>query len=158
MANENLPKPTTALVPTVYYDIFTYKLMGLSYEQISEKTGYTRQWIKELFAKGGRLYELWQQWLKTAKEESVDEAITMMFGQLPDVVRSMIMTAKTPYTATGVMAGTKIMEYTIGKAQENINIRGAIVHGTFADWMKAQTLKEKQDEQNKPARLAAESG
>lgn len=116
--SENLQKPTNSLVPTKYYDMFTYRLMGLTYEQIAEKTGYTPQWVRELFAKGGRLYSLWQQWLKTAKESSVDDVFTMMFGHLPDITRMRIMEAKS--LGANAIASTKIIyKNTIDKVAQN---------------------------------------
>ena len=60
MDHENIQKHTKSLVPTKYYDMFTYRLMGLTYEQIAEKTGYSAPWVRALFAKGGVLYELWR--------------------------------------------------------------------------------------------------
>ena len=156
MADEIAPNSTKSLVNTVYYEMFYLRLMGLTYGQIAEKTGYNQSYIKHIFAKGGVLYDLWQEWKKTAKENSLEEARDMMFGQLPDVVRTMIMTAKAPYTATGVMAGIKIMDYTLGKPPETVNVRGAIAHGTFAEWMKAETQKEY--ERTKSASLPPKSG
>jgi hypothetical protein len=156
MADEIAQNTTQSLVSTIYYQMFYMRLMGLTYEQIGEKTKYHPDSVRHIFAKGGVLYDLWQEWKKTAKENSLEEARDMMFGQLPDVVRTMIMTAKAPYTATGVTAGMKIMEYTLGKPPETVNVRGAIAHGTFAEWMKAETLKE--NERIKSANLSPESG
>ncbi len=157
MADEIAPNSTISLVSTIYYEMFYLRLMGLTYGQIAEKTGYSQGRIKHIFARGGALHDLWQEWKKTAKENSLEEAQDMMFGQLPDVVRTMIMTAKAPYTATGVSAGIRIMDYTLGKPPETVNVRGAIAHGTFAEWMKAETLKEKEHEQTQSESLTGKS-
>jgi hypothetical protein len=155
MADEIAQNSTKSLVSTVHYQMFYLRFMGLTYEQIAEKTGYHQDRVRHIFAKGGVLYDLWQNWLKTAKENSLEEARDMMFGQLPDVVRTMIMTAKSPYTATGVSAGTKIMDYTLGKPPETVNVKGVIAHGSFAEWAKAQTLKEKEHERARLETLPA---
>ncbi len=107
MDHENIQKHTKSLVPTKYYDMFMYRLMGLTYEQIAEKTGYSHSWVRALFAKGGVLYEFWQQWLETAKENSLEEATTMAFGHLPDIMRTRIMQAKS--LGAGAVESTKII-------------------------------------------------
>jgi len=107
MDHENIQKHTKSLVPTKYYDMFTYRLMGLTYEQIAEKTGYSPSWVRALFAKGGVLYELWREWLEAAKENSVDEALTMVFGHLPDIMRTRILQAKS--LGAGAVESTKLI-------------------------------------------------
>lgn len=140
-----------------YVNIFTMRFLGLTFDQIAEKTGYNSAYLRRLFMEGGKLHNLYQDFREKAKEMGVQEAVDMMFGQLPDIVRAMIMTAKTPYSATGVSAGKQIMEYTLGKPPETVHVRGAVVHGTFADWMKAETLKQKEHGHIEPQRLTAGS-
>lgn len=113
-AMEKAPNSTKRLVPAVYYDMFTYRLMGLTYGQIAEKTGYSEGWVKHLFAKGGVLYDLWRKWLDTAKKNSIDEAVTMMFGHLPDIIRARIIHAKS-MSAGAVESSKLIMGFTLGE-------------------------------------------
>lgn len=134
------------LVPAKYYDIFGLRILGLTYKQIAEKIGYSEQHIRRLFAKGGMLYSFWEQWLDVAKEDSIDEAINMMFGHLPDIVRANILDAKMTNSPVAVAARKMIFEYTLGKPEERMKIDAKLGTYTFTDWVKAETLKEKNRE------------
>lgn len=120
------PKNTKSLVPTVYYDMLYLKFMGLDYKQIAERTGYSYDWVKHLFAKGGVLYDLHTQWLETAKKNSMEDSLEMMWGHLPDIVRSRIVAAK-GFGAPANTAAEIILRYTLGNPdkpmiQNNIQI------------------------------------
>jgi len=90
----------------------------LTYAQIAEKTGYSEAHVRRLFAKGGTLYNLWLDFQKDAFEEGVEDAITMMFGHLPDITRALIMQAKSMQPGA-VRAAEMIFNYTLDKSPEN---------------------------------------
>ena len=89
-----LQNDTKSLVPAAYFKMFSLRLLGLTYSQIAEKTGYSEVHVRRLFAKGGQLQGLWLDFQKDAIENGVEESKDMLFGHLPDVVRSLIMLAK----------------------------------------------------------------
>ena len=119
---ETTQKDTKQLVPTKYFDVFTFRLMGLTYEQIAAKTGYSSDWIRHMFSKGGVLQQLWLNWLQSAKAESIDEAITMMFGHLPDVVRARIVHAK-GQDKGAVESSKMIFKHTLDKDDDSDILR-----------------------------------
>ena len=112
-----LQNDTKSLVPAAYFQMFSLRLLGLTYSQIAEKTGYSEAHIRRLFAKGGKLYGLWLDFQKDAIENGLEESKDMMFGHLPDVVRSLIMLAKSNKPGAVRAAGI-IMDYTLGKPPE----------------------------------------
>ncbi len=114
-----LQDDTKSVVPTAYYDMFYLRLLGLTYKQIAEKTEYSESHIRRLFAENGALHDLWQGWLKTAKENAKDEAITMMFGNLRGVVGSLINTAQSG-GLNSVSASRILLAYTLGDPKSRI--------------------------------------
>lgn len=97
--------------------MFSLRLLGLTYSQIAEKTGYSEVHVRRLFAKGGVLHGMWQDFQQTATEEAKDDSITMMYGHLPDITRALIMLAKSNRPGAVRAAGI-IMDYTLGKPAE----------------------------------------
>lgn len=112
-----LQNDTKSLVPAAYFKMFSLRLLGLTYSQIAEKTGYSEVHVRRLFAKGGQLQGLWLDFQKDAIENGVEESKDMLFGHLPDVVRSLIMLAKSNKPGAVRAAGI-IMDYTLGKPPE----------------------------------------
>lgn len=126
MADKITPNNTKSLVPTAYYEMLYLRFMGLTYEQIADKTNYSHSHVKLLFSKNGVLHDLYRQWVDTAKKNSVEEAIDMMFGHLPDIIRSRIVLAKSLGMGSNE-AAKMILGYTLGNTdrpmvQNNIQI------------------------------------
>lgn len=144
--NEIIPNDTKSLVPAKYYEIFALKILGLTYDKIAQRTGYSESHIKLLFSSKGVLNKLWQSWCENAKKDNVDEALTMMFGHLPDIVRANIIDAKSTDSMVGIAARKMLFEYTLGKPEERLKLEAKIGVYTFADWIKAETLKDKAKE------------
>lgn len=130
------------IVPRVYFDMLAYRMAGLTYKQIAEKTNYSEWRVEHIFAKGGLLHDLYKNYLQVAKENSVDEAIDMMFAHLPDITKKLIMHAKTGDDAGAVISSKIIMDYTLGDPKERAK-KGGGIGFTFSDWIKQQTLNEK---------------
>lgn len=130
------------LVDPVYFEMFRLKLMGLTYENIAARTGYSASRVEHIFCKGGPLYDYWQKWKQENYELSVEDSMTMMFGHTPQIVRTMIVSAEKPHSMVGLMAGTKILEYTLGKPEEKIKIKGTMVFATVAELIDAVTKND----------------
>lgn len=116
---------TKSLVPVVYFDIFSLRLLGMTYAEIAAKTGYSESHIRRLFAKNGAMHEIWQSYRQEAKESGIEDAIMMMFGNLPDVTRTLIDTAKSGRRGANEAAKI-IMHYTLGKPTEKVNIQADV--------------------------------
>lgn len=116
---------TKSLVPIAYFDIFSLRLLGMTYAEISAKTGYSESHVRRLFAKNGAMHEIWQSYQQEAKESGIDDAITMMFGNLPDITRALIETAKGNGRGA-IEAGKIIMHYTLGKPPEKVNLQADV--------------------------------
>lgn len=148
MSEEITQKNTKlALVPAKYYEIFALRMLGLTYEQIAEKTKYTADHIRHLFARGGVLHDFWRNWVEDFKKENVDEAMDMMFGHLPDIVRANILHAKSQALGA-VLARKMLFEYTLGKPEDRLKINAAVGIFTFADYVKQQTLAQKENDKS----------
>lgn len=147
MTEEIIPNNTKSIVPLKYYEMFGLRIMGLTYKQIAEKTDYSEAHIKLLFSNNGVLGKLWADWLEKAKGDNVEESLSMMFGHLPDIVRANIIDAKQMGTPTAIAARKMIFEYTLGKPEEKLKFDGRLGIFTFADWIKAETLKDQQNGQ-----------
>jgi hypothetical protein len=139
---------TKSLVSTVYYQMFQLRLMGLTYPQIAGKTGYSEDHVKHIFAKGGVLYELWQEWKRAAKENSLEEALDLMFGHLPDIARANVVDAKQTNSPVGIAARKMIFDYTLGKPEEKLKVNAQVGIYTVADLIKAATIYENEQRDN----------
>lgn len=134
MASENLQKSTNReVVPIAHYEMMYWRFMGLDYKAIAAKTGYAYQTIRLYFSKGGLLNELYTEWLKNAETESKDQVLQMMWGHLPDIVRSRIVAAK-GFGAPANTAAEIILRYTLGNPdgpmiQNNIQINDNRITG-----------------------------
>lgn len=141
----------TSLVPVVYFEMFSLRTIGLTYKQIAEKTGYHEDRIRHIFARGGVLYQLWSEWLEIAKKNSLEEAFAIMFGHLPDIVRTRVLHAKR--FDMGAVASSKIiLDYTLGRPEKRFNINARAQVATFTDWVKQQTLTKIENKQKTPSR------
>lgn len=124
-----------------YMNVLALKVMGFKYEDIAQKTGYSYGYIKRLFMSGGKLHALAKQFREVAQRESVDEAMDHLYGNLPDVARTMVTTANLPFDPSGVMAGRTVFEYTLGKPTERDKGAGGMGSNSFAEWAYEQTEK-----------------
>jgi hypothetical protein len=147
MSDETILNDTKSLVPLKYYEMFAFKILGLTYAQIAEKTEYSEARVKALFSNSGVLGKLWKEWVEKAKGESLEESLNMMFGHLSDIVRARILDAKQLGTPAAVASSKMIFDLTIGKPEERHKISGNLALTTVADLIKAATLKKQENEQ-----------
>ena len=89
-----LQNDTKSLVPIIYFDMFSFRVLGKTYAEIAVKTGYSESHVRRLFAKDGAMHEIWLHFQQKAKDSGIDEAYTMMFGNLPDIVRNLVKSQK----------------------------------------------------------------
>lgn len=137
-----LQNDTKSLVPITYFDIFSLRLLGMTYSEIAAKTNYSESHIRRLFAKGGAMRQLWEKFEQEVKDSRIEESQSMMFGNLPDVMRTLIATAKGK--GQGAIEASKvILAYTLGRPPEKVNSETQEQHPqTLADWIKFETKKE----------------
>ena len=146
MQNQLLTKPNKPFRGQFAYgNIFTMRFLGQTFDQIAEKTGYNSSYLRQLFMEGGKLYQPWQEFNAKARESSIDEAYTIMFGKLPDIVRTLANTASMPFEMSGVAAGKTLMEYSLGKPVERV-VLNANVAVTTSDLVKRVVLRRKQND------------
>jgi hypothetical protein len=120
MKKDDLQKITEkALVPVKHYEMLYLRFMGLTYKKIAEQMGYTHDTVRGYFAKGGRLHELYRLWVETAKKNAIEESLDMMYGHLPDIVRSRIVLAKSMGKGSNE-AAKMIFSYTLGNPDKNV--------------------------------------
>jgi hypothetical protein len=131
---------TKSLVPIIYFDMFSLRLLGWTYAQIAAKTGYSESHVRRLFAKDGAMHEIWLDFQQKAKESGIDEAYTMMFGNLPDIIRNLIEIAKTP-DRSAIEASKMILSYTMGKPPEKVNLQVQQPE-TLADMIKFEMKRD----------------
>ncbi len=148
MSTEILQNSTKTLVPSRYYDIFGLRVMGCDYKTIAEKTGYSYQHIRNIFARSGVLYEFWRHWCDEHKKEALEEATDMEWGQLPDIVRANIISAKDTKTMVGVAARKMIFDRTFGRPEDRIKINANVAVVNFSDWIMKQTLLKRDEDKN----------
>lgn len=125
MVDGKIQKVTnTDLVPMAYYDMFALRILGATYEQIAEKTGYNPSYVRRLFCSGGTLHELYRNWVENKKKENLVEVYDIIVGNLPDIIRARAIHAKT--LAKGAVESSKLLlGYVLGDpsaAQTNIQI------------------------------------
>jgi hypothetical protein len=148
MANEIIPNNTLSLLPEKYYEVFALRITGLTYKQIAEKTGYAESTLKQLFSSEGVLKKFYRDWVAKHKADDLEESLDMMFAHLPDIVRARILQAKG--NDMGAFLSSKlIFENTLGKPEERMRIEGRIGIYSFADWIKEETLKDKNEQATK---------
>lgn len=131
MSDEIIQDSTKRLVPSVYYEMLYLRFMGLTYDQIAKKTNYSHSRVRALFAKNGVLHDLYREWLETAKKNSMEEALDMMFAHLPDIIRARIMHAESMGMGSNEAAKI-ILNYTLGNperplTQNNIQINNFVI-------------------------------
>jgi hypothetical protein len=146
MNNKKELKGTNLPIPAKYFDVFEWKLLGLTYKQIAERTSYSLIHIKHLFMKGGVLYEYWRDYAENKKSEVIEEMLDMAFTHGPDAMRAHILDAKLTNSPIGIAARKILFEYTLGRPEERLKLDAKVGVYTFADWIKAETLKDKENE------------
>lgn len=105
--------PTMVLVPDWYYDAFAMRILGRTYKEIAKKLGKNYDHVRSLFARGGKLYPFWREYVEVKKQEGVERAMDMMWSSLPEIIKTRIDHAKT--FEPGAVDSTKlIMAHTIG--------------------------------------------
>lgn len=127
-----------------YQNLIVMRLMGVTHKKMGEKTGLSPEYVRRLFMRGGRLYKEFEAAKQVAAQMGTEEAMTILFSNLPDVARAMVSSAKEVGVPTGVMAGKIIFDHTFGKPVERVKINANVSYGTFAEWAKAQALAEEQ--------------
>lgn len=132
---------TKELLPAVYYEMFGYRMAGLTYKQIAERTGYSESHTRLLFSKNGVLHKFWRSWVEDRKSEVIDQVSDMEFGHLEDIVRQNILDAKRPDSMVAVIARKMIFDRTRGPVQQNVKITGTLATMSFTEWMRLQTEK-----------------
>lgn len=137
-----LQNDTKSLVPAAYFKMFSLRLLGYTYAQIADKTGYSEAHVRRLFAKGGVLHSMWQDFQQTATEEAKDDSITMMYGHLPDITRALIMQAKSMGPGA-IRAAEIIFSYTLGKPKSYFNPEAETEELSLTDLIKYEAQKEK---------------
>jgi len=142
-----------AMIPAKYYQIFALKLTGYKYDAIAKMTGYTEDWLRHLFCKGGALYEVWRGWAETAKGEFEEEVMDMAFANLPDIMRRRILHARgmVEDDPGAVLSSKIILDYTLGKPEKRMRNKDSnsdINFTSFADWIKYMTEKKEEEENN----------
>jgi hypothetical protein len=130
MVDGKIQKVTnTDLVPMAYYDMFALRILGATYEQIAEKTGYNPSYVRRLFCSGGTLHELYRNWVENKKKENLIEVYDIILGNLPDIIRARAIHAKT--LAKGAVESSKLLlGYVLGDpsaSQTNVQINNVAV-------------------------------
>lgn len=144
------PVTTDETLQWKYIGILLLRAQGLTYEEIGKRTGLTAQYLRRLFMKGGKLHALFQEFAKVYHGEMTEETMNVIFGNMPDVARTMVATAQLPFTPASVMAGRVLLEYGLGSPEQRVKLNATVGVMTFADYVKQITLKEQQDaEQSK---------
>lgn len=133
------------LLPAWYYDAFALRMLGATYKKIAQETNHSEAQVKKLFARGGKLYELWQRYVTEGKADALDETVTMLHGNLPDMARAAIMTATTAGNMPGVVQRKHLFDFLLGTPEQRLKIDARIT--TFADWVKMETIKRQQANQ-----------
>lgn len=141
-----IPNNTKSLVPMAYYEMFGLRLIGFTYRQIAEKVDYSESHVKRLFAEGGILHKVWEDWLIKAKKNCVDESIAIMFGHLPDIVRARVIHAK-KFDVGAIVSSKMIFEYTLGRPEEFFKRQEGWRIYTVADLIREATLGEKREQE-----------
>lgn len=153
--SDDLQKLTkSGVVPIKYYEMFALRVLGLTYAQIAEKVGFSEGWVRQLFMNSGVLGQLWKSWVEKAKGDSVEEALTMAFGHLPDAMRSNIFDAKQVGTPVAVASRKMLFDYTLGKPVEKHLVKVNV--STFAEWAEKEALKIQENEQSKSREISTE--
>lgn len=153
MPDNKTPKNTSLdMLPARYYEMFALRMLGVDYQTIATKTGYTYSWVRHVFAKGGALYQFWQDWVAEQKTEKVNESLDMMFAHLPELVKANIIHAKDYNLNGSVLARKIIFDYTLGSPEQKIKLDAKVGVYTFADWVKMKTLEAEEKDKNDRAR------
>ena len=129
---QNHTKPEKP-VPLWYYDAFGLRIMGLTLEQIAERTGKSHSHVRSLFASKGRIYKFWREYVESRKKDAHEEILDMIWGHLPDVIRARIVHAKTLGMGSN-QAAEILLKYTLGdpskpSVQNNIQINDNRITG-----------------------------
>lgn len=135
-------KSTNNVVPAWYYQAFSLRAMGFSYEQISERMGYKVDTVKHLFCVNGALHDLWIEWIDTSRKMALDESLMIMYAHLPDIIRARAVQAK-QNNMIGYLSSQMIMQYTLGKPDKKTT-EGDQAIITFSEWVKEMTIKRQQ--------------
>lgn len=141
MSDEIVPNSTKALLPAAYYEMFGYKMVGLTYEQIAERTGYSRQSVKNLFAKTGVLYKFWRAWVEEYRREVVEGAIDTEFGHLEQIVKANVLDAEMRDSMVAIVARKMIFDRAFGK--DNSKVKESTERLSFTEWARIQDEKLK---------------
>lgn len=131
-----------------YLKVLVLRAQGLKYREIAEEVGVTETSVQRWFMRGGKLHGAFSRFNELAKQQSSDDVWTIIMGNLPDIARALVQTAKMPFDMTGSIVGTKLLEWGIGKAgDKNTAKHGGGGQLSYADYVKQQTAADKEEEQ-----------
>jgi len=152
MAKDTLQNRTNKLVPSAYYEMFALRIKGYDMKDIADQTGYSHQHVRNIFSKGGVLYDLWRDWVQNRKADKVEEAMDLMFEHLPDVVKANIAHAMTG-TPGAPFARKLIFDGTLGDLVKRAESKPVgSDHATVADLIKS-TYQEDETESEQPSQI-----
>lgn len=113
-----------------YPRAFALRVRGFTYKRIQEQLAkegikISYMWLRCLFSRKGYLREMWEEYKRTMKEDAIEEAVTMMYGNLADSARALAMEAK-----KGGMSGNSarriLLEYTLGPPAQRHILSGEV--------------------------------
>jgi len=135
-----------ALMPAIYTKILNMRMLGYPYNKIAEQTSYSESWLRQLFSKGGILYDYYSNFVKETRDSNTREALDIMFAHLPDVIKRLVMNAKNGSDPSAVSSAKIILSYTLGlpkdfKQEESDSAT------SLADLVKQETLMRRRAEQ-----------
>ena len=130
MLDDKIQKVATKeLVPMAYYDMFALRILGATYEEIAKKTGYNASYVRRLFCRGGVLHQLYRDWVDNKKKENIEEMFDVIFGNLPDIIRTRAAHAQSLLPGS-VESAKLLLGYVLGDpsaARTNVQINNVQV-------------------------------
>lgn len=92
------------------------KYEGYTYKQIAEETGWTHQYVRLLFYKGGRLTEYYAIYASEENEIRRTEARTMFKAHVPNAVRTLVQIMnKSKFDTARVQAAKEVINREMGE-------------------------------------------
>jgi hypothetical protein len=143
LEDDNLQKNVNSLVPVVYFEMFSYRLMGFTYSNIAARTGYSETHVRRLFAQDGAIHDLWLQWVITERKDLVKRSMDMMFSALPEIIENLIRSAKSDHFAS-IVAAKLILTYVVGVPEKKVavEIEEKLQPISLAGWVMTETLRQ----------------
>jgi hypothetical protein len=136
-------------IPAWYMEAFALRMMGYTYQEIARKTQKSDSHIRNLFAKSGKLYGYWRDYVEEHKSHNIEEALDMAFAHLPNAMRAHIIASQNVKSSVGLEARRDLFAYTLGKPDQRVKLDAKVGIFNFGDWAMAQaeSIKTKNAEQ-----------